>query len=215
MLVTTLTSYLHHLVVGSFILFVYLTWSPFESIDVPSVPPLLSVRVSLSFRQDDEQVSKDIDEVNEEHHGMRDVVLFAHPSLLDNECSVITNEATEDKEPSIQVEVKQDLTSEEEVEEGGQHHDGQTRHQSASQVEVLPMVSEEGRDCEATKDYAGGDQGLQDQIRVQDDGKVQEGSHRQSRTGCEPEQVSQSSRPVLDGVRGRPDGKSEPEQTEG
>jgi len=71
-------------------------------------------------------VSKDIDKVNEEPHGMGDVVLFAHPSLLDDEGSVVADEPTENKEPSIQIEIEQDLTPQEDVDKRGQHHDRQT-----------------------------------------------------------------------------------------
>jgi len=77
------------------------------------------------------------------------------------------------------------------------------------------MVSKEGRDCEATKDNTGRDQGLEDQSGVQNDGHVQEGTHRETRAGRESKEVSKSSVPVLASVRGRPEGESESKKSEG
>lgn len=93
-----------------------------------------------------------IDEVDEKIESMKDVVIVTHSPLLNDTSRIVTDESAEDKQSSVQVDIKQESRLNEDVDQANEYHQRQKRKECSSQVQIFPVISKERAQSEATKD---------------------------------------------------------------
>jgi len=109
-----------------------------------SLAALLLVRLVLT--EDDENATKYVDKVEEEHQAVTDVVVVSASVLLDDQLSVIQDVSTEDCESKVQPYVVDQLRLEEDVHQSEEKQPGQSGRQDSSESEPLSVVTDEGAD---------------------------------------------------------------------
>merc|ERR1719376_1327315 len=110
-----------------------------------------------------------LDKVDEEVEGVGDEVLVSIPGLPDDHLGVKHDEPAEDGQPDVQMSLEQQLGPKEDVEESEEEEGGESRKESATQVEILAIRSKKSCASEASKDGGGEHEGGRHQGGVDHD----------------------------------------------
>jgi len=175
---------------------------------------LLVVPVLL-LHEKDENLSENLDEVNEEIQGVGNEVLVSVPGLPDDQLCVEHDEATEDSQTDPNVCLEQELGPEENIDEAKPDEGGQTRAQHSSQVEILPVRGHQWSSGEAGEDCGGDKESRGDDAGVHHDGQLEKGSHAKTSQKSKSQQHGHSGASVLAVIRSHKETKSQSSRDQG
>jgi len=154
------------------------------------------------LHEKDENLSENLDEVNEEIQGVGNEVLVSVPGLPDDQLCVEHDEATEDSQTDPNVCLEQELRPEENIDEAKPDEGGQTRAQHSSQVEILPVRGHQGGSSETGEDSGGDEESSWHKAGVHRDGQLEERSHTKTSQKSKSHQHRHSGAAILAVIRG-------------
>lgn len=158
-----------------------------------SVGSLLFLLLHFSRLENDEHTSEHSDEVDEEINAVGHVVLVSLLHLLQDQLGVVQDEPAHDDQSQVQRHVKQQFGSEEQVSEGERDESGEHGHETASDVDPLPLPREYGGQSERHEEKSGQHQGGHDDGRVDDNGHLQQ---RPESNACAQGETNESSHSI-------------------
>lgn len=104
---------------------------------------IIRLPIIYLLREQNNQSSEDADEVNEEVQRVRDKVLVAHATLLDNQLGVIQDKTAHEREADVEMHLIDKLRAKEEVSQREQHKRIQKSHQCAAHVNPAALLGKD------------------------------------------------------------------------
>jgi len=143
-----------------------------------------------------------------------DEILVPHPGLPNDHLGIEHDEAAEDSESDVDMELEKKLRPEKDVEEAEEEEGVEAREEGSTKVEVFTIRGKKGSSCEGGKDRGGEHESRGDNGRVEPDGHAHQGSQPQA---CQEGKTKEHSHPhaaVLSVVRGHEEaeGEAKPQQ---
>jgi len=76
-----------------------------------------AILFGLLLGENDHNVTEQISKINEQQKGMVNVIGLSHQALLDDQCGIVHNETTDNKQTQVDVSRKEELGSDEDIDQ--------------------------------------------------------------------------------------------------
>jgi len=117
--------------------------------------PLVLVVPLILLHQQDQNLSENLHKIDEQIERVGNEVTVSVLGLPDDDLSVEHDEATEYKEPDVQMDLEQQLGSEENVEKPKDEEGVESGEESSTEIEILTVRSEQCSSGETSEDNRG------------------------------------------------------------